>query len=83
MAQVYQLLGACRVTPFKHGSTPVPSALDLPLKWRDGRLMIANGMSERLHENLSEEIVERIFWVISEACEHRSSAGLAMEGRTR
>lgn len=59
--------------PFEQGFDLrlVPSALDLPLKWRDGRLIFVNSMSDLFHEDVPAEFVQRVFGVMSEARQHQ------------
>ncbi|HVV50539.1 MAG TPA: phage Gp37/Gp68 family protein [Polyangia bacterium] len=59
--------------PFEQGFDLrlVPSALDLPLKWREGRLIFVNSMSDLFHEDVPTEFVERVFRVMSEAGQHQ------------
>lgn len=47
-----------------------PDALDLPRKWRKGRLIFVNSMSDLFHENVPPEFVHRVFRVMNECPQH-------------
>jgi len=47
-----------------------PSALDLPLKWREPRKIFVNSMSDLFHEEMSDEYLDRCFEVMEEADWH-------------
>src|SRR5262249_38083701 len=49
----------------------VPDAIDLPLRWRRGRLIFVNSMSDLFHENVPTEYVLRVFAVMREAKHHQ------------
>ncbi|HJQ85416.1 MAG TPA: phage Gp37/Gp68 family protein [Candidatus Binatia bacterium] len=49
----------------------VPSALDLPLKWRTGRLVFVNSMSDLFHEDIPDDYITRVFDVIRRASQHQ------------
>lgn len=59
--------------PFQQGFDLrlVPSALDLPLKWRRGRLVFVNSMSDLFHENIPDTYIERVFDVMRDASQHQ------------
>jgi protein gp37 len=59
--------------PFEQGFDLrlIPSALDLPIKWRDGRLVFVNSMSDLFHEDVPTEFIERVFRVMAEAAQHQ------------
>src|SRR6058998_2735334 len=45
----------------------VPTALDLPLKWRAGRLVFVNSMSDLFHEGIPDQYIARVFEVMRQA----------------
>jgi len=49
----------------------VPGALELPLRWRAGRLIFVNSMSDLFHENIPTEYIERVFAVMRQATQHQ------------
>jgi len=59
--------------PFEQGFDLrlVPSALDLPLRWRKGRLVFVNSMSDLFHEDVPDAFVEQVFAVMSAAQHHQ------------
>ena len=59
--------------PFEQGFDLrlIPSALDLPIKWRDGRLVFVNSMSDLFHEDVPTDFIERVFQVMAEAAQHQ------------
>ena len=59
--------------PFEQGFDLrlVPAALDLPLRWRKGRLIFVNSMSDLFHEGVSDDFVERVFAVMHTARHHQ------------
>src|SRR5215212_3331393 len=52
--------------PFERGFdlTLVPNALTLPLKWRAGRLVFVNSMSDLFHEDVPRDYIGRVFDVM-------------------
>lgn len=59
--------------PFEQGFDLrlVPTALDLPRRWRRGRLVFVNSMSDLFHEDVPDEYVARVFDVIRECPQHQ------------
>lgn len=59
--------------PFEQGFDLrlVPAALDLPLRWRKGRLVFVNSMSDLFHEEVPDAYVEQVFRVMKEAKQHQ------------
>jgi protein gp37 len=59
--------------PFEHGFDLqlIPSALELPLRWRAGRRIFVNSMSDLFHEDVSEVYIRRVFDVMKRASQHR------------
>ena len=59
--------------PFEQGFDLrlVPSALDLPLRWRKGRRIFVNSMSDLFHEGVPDDYVRRVFDVMAEARQHQ------------
>lgn len=49
----------------------VPRALDLPLRWREGRLIFVNSMSDLFHEDIPSEYIGRVFDVMRRATQHQ------------
>ncbi|NUO51117.1 MAG: phage Gp37/Gp68 family protein [Polyangiaceae bacterium] len=58
--------------PFEQGFDLrlIPSALDLPLKWRASRRVFVNSMSDLFHEEIPVPYVERVFDVMRRASHH-------------
>jgi protein gp37 len=59
--------------PFEQGFDLrlVPEALALPLRWRAGRRIFVNSMSDLFHEAVPEEYIGRVFEVMARASQHR------------
>lgn len=59
--------------PFEQGFDLrlVPAALDLPLKWRRGRFVFVNSMSDLFHERVPEHYIDQVFEVIEGAPQHQ------------
>ena len=59
--------------PFEQGFDLrlIPSALDLPTKWRDGRLVFVNSMSDLFHEDVPTDFIKQVFQVMAEAAQHQ------------
>lgn len=59
--------------PFEQGFDLrlVPAALDLPRRWRRGRLVFVNSMSDLFHEDVSFDYIKRVFDVMRECPQHR------------
>jgi protein gp37 len=59
--------------PFEQGFDLrlVPSALDLPRRWRRGRLIFVNSMSDLFHEKIPLAYIRRVFAVMRESPQHR------------
>jgi protein gp37 len=59
--------------PFERGFDLrlVPSALDLPRRWRRGRLVFVNSMSDLFHEDVPLEYIQRVFAVMRECPQHQ------------
>jgi protein gp37 len=58
--------------PFEQGFDLrlVPGALELPLRWRAGRRIFVNSMSDLFHEDVPTEFIERVFDVMRRAPQH-------------
>lgn len=58
--------------PFEQGFDLrlVPDALELPLRWRAGRRVFVNSMSDLFHEDVPDEYVLRVFDVMRRASQH-------------
>lgn len=77
--------------PFEQGFDLrlVPSALELPLTWKQGRLIFVNSMSDLFQDGVSDEYIERVFDVMRRASQHqfqvltKRAARMAMFTRTR
>lgn len=48
-----------------------PDSLDLPKRWRKGRLIFVNSMSDVFHEGVPDEYIRRIFRVMNECPQHQ------------
>jgi protein gp37 len=48
-----------------------PDLLELPLRWRQGRLIFVNSMSDLFHHQVPLEYVQQVFAVMAEARQHR------------
>ena len=59
--------------PFEQGFDLrlVPESLDLPWKWRTGRLVFVNSMSDLFHEEIPDEYILRVQEVIRSAPQHQ------------
>jgi protein gp37 len=47
-----------------------PSRLDIPLRWRKGRMVFVNSMSDLFHERIPDEFVTSVFEVMRDASHH-------------
>src|SRR4051812_45138350 len=58
--------------PFEHGFDLrlVPTALELPLAWKQGRLVFVNSMSDLFHEAVPDAYIESVFDVMRRAEQH-------------
>lgn len=59
--------------PFEQGFDLrlVPEALELPLRWKAGKLIFVNSMSDLFHEDVPDAFIHRVFDVMSRATQHR------------
>jgi protein gp37 len=59
--------------PFEQGFDLrlVPAALELPKRWRRGRLVFVNSMSDLFHEDVPVEYIQRVFDVMRDCPQHR------------
>jgi len=59
--------------PFERGFDLrlVPEALDLPRRWRAGRLVFVNSMSDLFHEDVPDAFVKRVFEVMASCPQHQ------------
>jgi protein gp37 len=59
--------------PFEQGFDLrlVPAALELPLRWRKGRLVFVNSMSDLFHEDVPFAYVGKVFDVMAAAKQHQ------------
>ncbi len=59
--------------PFEQGFDLrlVPNALELPLRWKTGRLIFVNSMSDLFHEDVPDSYIERVFSVMERASQHQ------------
>jgi protein gp37 len=59
--------------PFEQGFDLrlVPEALELPLRWKTGRLIFVNSMSDLFHEDIPDAYIEKVFDVIARASQHQ------------
>jgi protein gp37 len=59
--------------PFEQGFDLrlVPDALDLPRRWRSGRLVFVNSMSDLFQEEVPKEFIQRAFAVMRECPQHQ------------
>ncbi len=59
--------------PFEQGFDLrlVPDALDLPLRWKRGRLIFVNSMSDLFHEEVPDEFIFRVIAVMAAAPQHQ------------
>ena len=59
--------------PFEQGFELrlIPAALDLPIRWRRGRLIFVNSMSDLVHEGVPDEYILRVFSVMRRATQHQ------------
>ena len=52
------------------GLTLHPDALDIPRRWRAGRLIFVNSMSDLFHDDVPLEFVQRVFEVMADTPRH-------------
>jgi len=59
--------------PFERGFDLqlVPHSLDMPRRWRRGRLVFVNSMSDLFHEGVPLEYIKRVFGVMAECPQHQ------------
>ena len=59
--------------PFEQGFDLrlVPEALDLPRRWRRGRLVFVNSMSDLFQEDVPDEFIQKVFQVMRECPQHQ------------
>jgi protein gp37 len=59
--------------PFEQGFDLrlIPEALDLPIRWRRGRLIFVNSMSDLFHERIPDSYIDRVFETILAAPQHQ------------
>lgn len=59
--------------PFEQGFDLrlVPEALELPLRWRRGRLIFVNSMSDLFHEDIPDDYVRQVFALMAGAPQHQ------------
>ncbi len=59
--------------PFEQGFDLrlVPNALTLPTKWKRGRLVFVNSMSDLFHEKVPLEYIRQVFDVMAQSPQHR------------
>lgn len=70
MAKRLQAMGQPRYTDgFR--VTLQPDLIELPLRWRQPRLIFVNSMSDLFHEQVPLDYVRRVFEVMAEADHHR------------
>ena len=49
----------------------MPTALDLPIRWRRPRLIFVNSMSDLFHERIPDDYIAAVFAVMREAKQHQ------------
>ncbi|WP_438033720.1 DUF5131 family protein [Sorangium sp. So ce204] len=59
--------------PFERGFDLrlVPEALELPLRWKRGRLVFVNSMSDLFHEDIPLDYIKKVFAVMRAAKQHQ------------
>ncbi|HEX6904204.1 MAG TPA: phage Gp37/Gp68 family protein [Thermoanaerobaculia bacterium] len=59
--------------PFEQGFDLrlIPEALDLPIRWRRGRLIFVNSMSDLFHERIPDSYIDKVFETICAAPQHQ------------
>jgi protein gp37 len=59
--------------PFEHGFDLqlIPSALELPLRWRASRRIFVNSMSDLFHDDVPATYIRRVFGVMKRASHHQ------------
>jgi protein gp37 len=59
--------------PFEQGFDLrlVPEALELPLRWKQSRLIFVNSMSDVFHEGVPDSYIDEVFDVMRRAAHHR------------
>lgn len=66
----YQRDGDPRTSGPGFAVTEHPDALDLPLRWRDPRMVFVNSMSDLFHAKVSEDFVRAVLDVIAATPQH-------------
>ena len=69
--------------PFEQGFDLrlVPEALELPLRWKQSRLIFVNSMSDVFHERVPDSYIDRVFEVMRRAAHHRFQVLTKRAGR--
>jgi protein gp37 len=59
--------------PFEQGFDLrlIPAALDLPKRWKSGRLIFVNSVSDLFHDDVPLEYIQRVFGVMEECPQHQ------------
>ena len=58
-----------------------PHALDVPLRWKQSRMIFVNSMSDLFHKNVSLDFIQKIFAIIQQAHQHRFQLLTKRSGR--
>lgn len=66
----YQADGDERTSGPGFGLTVHENALDIPLRWKRGRLIFVNSMSDLFHEGVPVEFIDRVFDVMRRTPQH-------------
>ncbi len=66
----YQKDGDLRTSGPGFGLTLHPQALDIPRRWRDGRIVFVNSMSDLFHEDVPDEFIQQVFRTMEETPQH-------------
>ncbi len=58
-----------------------PHTLEVPLRWKQSRMIFVNSMSDLFHKNVSLDFIQKIFAIIQQARQHRFQLLTKRSGR--
>ena len=79
----YQRDGDPRTSGPGFGVTEHPTALDQPLRWKRGRRIFVNSMSDLFHDEISDDFIAQVFAVMALAPQHTFQVLTKRHGRMR
>lgn len=66
----YQADGDPRTSGPGFGVTVHPAALEIPLRWRDPRMVFVNSMGDLFHDKVPDEFIARVFAIMAHTPRH-------------